>query len=216
MAKYKKAFTLIELLVVIAIISLLVSILLPSLNRAKDLARGVVCMSNLKGLLLQNQFYTNDNEGAFPKCNPLPFWFDLYREYGENVGLVNCPSSSHLIPFEINPTFLSADAPDYVVSIGYNAWIAINYVSAAWNISDLKSADKTVLFSDAYGRSEGELKGSAYIQFMDWNVWSLIEKRHNSMTTANAGYTDGHVGYVDDGIAEYNSDEASRLFWLGK
>lgn len=61
-----KGFTLIELLVVIAIISLLVSILLPSLNRAKDLARQTACMANLKQNSLGLTLYTEDYSGALP------------------------------------------------------------------------------------------------------------------------------------------------------
>jgi prepilin-type N-terminal cleavage/methylation domain-containing protein/prepilin-type processing-associated H-X9-DG protein len=58
-------FTLIELLVVIAIISLLVSILLPTLTRAKDLAKTIVCASNLRQIGLAGNTYTGDY-GVFP------------------------------------------------------------------------------------------------------------------------------------------------------
>ena len=64
--KRNSAFTLIELLVVIAIISLLVSILLPSLQNAKELAKGVVCSSQLKNLGMTFAFYAEDNEGRLP------------------------------------------------------------------------------------------------------------------------------------------------------
>jgi prepilin-type N-terminal cleavage/methylation domain-containing protein len=62
----RPAFTLIELLVVIAIISLLVSILLPSLNRAKDLAKRVVCLTNMKSNGTAISAYTTANNGWYP------------------------------------------------------------------------------------------------------------------------------------------------------
>jgi prepilin-type N-terminal cleavage/methylation domain-containing protein len=65
-ATKKRAFTLIELLVVIAIIALLVSILLPSLNRAKDLAKSAVCMSQLRGILIGFNYYAEDFDARLP------------------------------------------------------------------------------------------------------------------------------------------------------
>jgi prepilin-type N-terminal cleavage/methylation domain-containing protein/prepilin-type processing-associated H-X9-DG protein len=57
----KKAFTLVELLVVIAIIALLISILLPSLSRARELSKRLVCASNVKGIGTSAKIYANDN-----------------------------------------------------------------------------------------------------------------------------------------------------------
>ncbi|KKL52416.1 hypothetical protein LCGC14_2285670 [marine sediment metagenome] len=59
----RNAFTLIELLVVIAIIALLVSILLPSLQQAKQLAKAVVCKTNLKGIHTGLSVYAEDYNG---------------------------------------------------------------------------------------------------------------------------------------------------------
>jgi len=62
----RKGFTLIELLVVVAIIALLISILLPSLSRARELAKRAVCSSNLRGIGQAMYIYANDNSEFFP------------------------------------------------------------------------------------------------------------------------------------------------------
>ena len=68
----RSAFTLVELLVVIGIIGLLVSILLPALNRAREQARSVACMSNMKQLLLAFNMYVSEFKGATPIFPPIP------------------------------------------------------------------------------------------------------------------------------------------------
>ncbi|MCC7292407.1 MAG: prepilin-type N-terminal cleavage/methylation domain-containing protein [Phycisphaerales bacterium] len=61
-----RGFTLIELLVVIAIIALLISILLPSLSRARELSKRLVCASNLKGIATSMKVYANDHRESWP------------------------------------------------------------------------------------------------------------------------------------------------------
>jgi len=105
-ATKRNAFTLIELLVVISIISLLVSILLPTLSQARGAARSIQCQANLRSVGQVSIMYANDWEGYFPAVQmfgtgaPDPFWPNNYYEpyigihsrSGKNNNPLVCPA----------------------------------------------------------------------------------------------------------------------------
>jgi prepilin-type N-terminal cleavage/methylation domain-containing protein/prepilin-type processing-associated H-X9-DG protein len=63
----RRSFTLIELLVVIAIIAILAALLLPALSRAKESAKSIQCLNQLRQISLATRFYAEENEDLFPR-----------------------------------------------------------------------------------------------------------------------------------------------------
>jgi prepilin-type N-terminal cleavage/methylation domain-containing protein/prepilin-type processing-associated H-X9-DG protein len=91
----KQAFTLVELLVVIGIIAVLVSVLLPTLGRAKESANSITCASNLRQLALATTIYTHENRGYFPPgydFRDKTYWPVRLQKYVKSTEVYICPS----------------------------------------------------------------------------------------------------------------------------
>ena len=138
----RKGFTLIELLVVIAIIALLMAILMPALNKAKEQARAVTCQSNLKQWALVCQMYANDftnyiTMGMLPPGRQYGEWVRALAPYYKEPGIRICPSASKLAAgislgsgtewegSKYNPWGSRFDAVvgSYYSSYGMNDWV---------------------------------------------------------------------------------------------
>ena len=101
----RKGFTLIELLVVISIIALLLSVLVPSLAKAKEVARRTICSSNIKQFGLANAVYETQNDG---------WYIQLLNE----INLLWCINPQVLDTMAINPDDVGVDDSTGVNVIG--------------------------------------------------------------------------------------------------
>ena len=145
----QRGFTLIELLVVIAIIALLMSILMPAIQKVRKQAQSVACRARLRQWGLIFKLYTDDNDGYFNEGQgyghhhpgePVSygFWMNAYRPYyNDNWDMLLCPTATREVesgsdwgtfkayPFNASnryPAPGEGSTKRFVCSYGINSW----------------------------------------------------------------------------------------------
>jgi prepilin-type N-terminal cleavage/methylation domain-containing protein len=174
----RRAFTLIELLVVISIVALLMAVLLPTLQRVRKQAKGVVCQSRLRELGLQSAIYIEEHIGSM-KAAPWPDWHIPFWYKGPLLDprLLLCPSASTPLAGPLFPwgdafhayAFGRVDpaaAPEKRSALGYasygwNGWLRYDdsspWKDCMWRTRDVKGPSRVPVLFDCAQRVAGLL-----------------------------------------------------------
>jgi prepilin-type N-terminal cleavage/methylation domain-containing protein len=213
-------FTLIELLVVIAIIAILAAILFPVFAQAREKARAISCMSNLKQSAIATLMYVQDYDETFPMSiyvsfqSPSPCTFSFYnavQPYQKNAEVMRCLSKPTAVDFVAGwgtvsaatglPPLCVGSPPIRYLSYNFNYAVIDNGSPSnifgtdpnrtVKTLSAIEYAVETALISDGVPTLTGINKPPDYKCGL---FYSPIDARHTSVVNSN--FVDGHAKAV--------------------
>jgi prepilin-type N-terminal cleavage/methylation domain-containing protein/prepilin-type processing-associated H-X9-DG protein len=201
-------FTLIELLVVVSIISILMSVLLPSLSRAREAGKRVDCFSNLRQLTMAWYFYAVDNEDKV--CSPGTLWNDLWGSNywvadgpdwpGNNIGNTKEAIENGVLWSYTGETLglyrCKCDQSDFLRSYSISG-------SIAWSLDTIARPSSRAVFIDATCSWRWIHNSYRPVNFCDgnWQWWPWDDPKHQQQITArhnggfNMAFADFHCEY---------------------
>ena len=205
----KCGFTLVELLVVISIIALLLSILMPSLQKARESAKRVVCQGHLRQVSLGTQMYTMENHSKFPlmgtisfskgQKNPYDHWDKLIYPYINNSKVFHCPSER--IETKDSQKGL------ILITYGYNTLLAGNNFGPTNNPPSFKTTEvkipgSVMLHMDINMQDSSRTLGLGHtfadrfwVASKNYCYYNLFDLRHGGGD--NISFVDGHVKWYE-------------------
>ncbi len=211
----KNGFTLIELLVVIAIIALLMGILMPALNRVKEMGQRASCLNNLRQLALAWTMYAdeNDNKIMYANTHYQDAWVQWEPNYDEEEKIESILDGA-MYPYCPNlklykcPRGVKGEVVTYCIFDYMNGHDEIPGATLPplTKITQIRGASSQLVFLD-----EGRLSASSFtVYYYEELWWDQITARHGQGTTFS--FADGHSEYwkwedprtVEIGMTDYD------------